>query len=90
MRPIGIADPAVMLAALRRDHPCAACWRRAHRDASGAGHDAAVFARMGIPTGMIFVRNEHGSHNPDEAMTLDDFAVATRALLGVLLEFPPS
>jgi beta-ureidopropionase / N-carbamoyl-L-amino-acid hydrolase len=37
---------------------------------------------------MIFVRNEHGSHNPDEAMTLDDFAVATRALLGLLLEFP--
>jgi N-carbamoyl-L-amino-acid hydrolase len=56
--------------------------------ASGAGHDAAVFAKMGIPTGMIFVRNEHGSHNPDEAMTLDDFAVATRALLGLLLDFP--
>jgi N-carbamoyl-L-amino-acid hydrolase len=56
--------------------------------ASGAGHDAAVFAKMGIPTGMIFVRNDHGSHNPDEAMTLDDFAVATRALLGLLLEFP--
>jgi beta-ureidopropionase / N-carbamoyl-L-amino-acid hydrolase len=58
--------------------------------ASGAGHDAAVFAKMGIPTGMIFVRNDHGSHNPDEAMTLDDFAVATRALLGLLLEFPLS
>jgi N-carbamoyl-L-amino-acid hydrolase len=28
---------------------------------------------MGVPTGMIFVRNEHGSHNPREAMTLDDF-----------------
>src|SRR6266849_5527391 len=26
--------------------------------ASGAGHDAAVFAKMGIPTGMIFVRSE--------------------------------
>src|SRR6266403_2367551 len=58
--------------------------------ASGAGHDAAVFAKMGIPTGMIFVRNEYGSHNPDEAMTLDDFGVATRALLGLLLNFPPS
>src|SRR5450631_2658208 len=58
--------------------------------ASGAGHDAAVFAKMGIPTGMIFFRNEHGSHNPDEAMTLDDFAVATRALLGLLLDFPLS
>ena len=34
--------------------------------ASGAGHDAAVFAKVGMPTAMIFVRNEHGSHNPDE------------------------
>ena len=56
---------------------------------SGAGHDAAVFAKMGIPTGMIFVRNEHGSHNPDEAMSLDDFDVAARALLGLLRDFPP-
>jgi N-carbamoyl-L-amino-acid hydrolase len=56
--------------------------------ASGAGHDAAVFAKMGIPTGMIFVRNEHGSHNPDEAMTMDDFGIATGALLGVLQDFP--
>lgn len=56
--------------------------------ASGAGHDAAVFAKLGIPTGMIFVRNEHGSHNPAEAMALDDFAVATRALIDLLLDFP--
>jgi beta-ureidopropionase / N-carbamoyl-L-amino-acid hydrolase len=55
---------------------------------SGAGHDAATFMQMGIPTGMIFVRNDHGSHNPDEAMALDDFAVATAALLGLLLDFP--
>jgi len=41
--------------------------------ASGAGHDAAVFANAGIPSGMIFVRNRNGSHNPDEAMTIDDF-----------------
>jgi beta-ureidopropionase / N-carbamoyl-L-amino-acid hydrolase len=55
---------------------------------SGAGHDAAVFAKMGVPTGMIFVRNDHGSHNSEEAMTLDDFGVATRALFGVLQDFP--
>src|SRR5438874_12270768 len=47
--------------------------------ASGAGHDAAVFAKVGIPSAMIFVRNEHGSHNPDEAMSLDDFAVGSRS-----------
>ena len=56
--------------------------------ASGAGHDAAVFAKVGIPCGMVFVRNDHGSHNPDEAMSMDDFAVGARALLGLLTDFP--
>lgn len=56
--------------------------------ASGAGHDAAVFAKLGIPTAMIFVRNANGSHNPDEAMELDDFAVATEALVRLLDDFP--
>ena len=56
--------------------------------ASGAGHDAAVFAKLGIPTAMVFVRNEHGSHNADEAMSLDDFAVGTRTLMGLLMDFP--
>jgi beta-ureidopropionase / N-carbamoyl-L-amino-acid hydrolase len=56
--------------------------------ASGAGHDAAVFAKLGIPTAMIFVRNENGSHNPSEAMALDDFAVATQALVRLLANFP--
>ena len=40
---------------------------------SGAGHDAAVFANAGVPSGMIFVRNRNGSHNPDESMAIDDF-----------------
>ncbi len=55
---------------------------------SGAGHDAAVFAKVGIPSAMIFVRNHHGSHNADEAMALEDFAAGTQALLGLLLDFP--
>lgn len=29
---------------------------------------------------MIFVRNQNGSHNPDEAMEMDDFALATRVM----------
>ena len=37
------------------------------------GHDAAVFANGGTPSAMIFVRNSHGSHNPDEAMAIEDF-----------------
>lgn len=42
--------------------------------ASGAGHDAANFAGAGIPSVMLFVRNQNGSHNPDEAMDMADFA----------------
>ena len=41
--------------------------------ASGAGHDAATFAQAGIDAGMIFIRNENGSHNPDEWMEMADF-----------------
>lgn len=47
---------------------------------SGAGHDAAVFADNGVPTGMIFIRNRNGSHNPREAMEIDDFMVASSVL----------
>ncbi|MBJ3776571.1 Zn-dependent hydrolase [Acuticoccus mangrovi] len=48
--------------------------------ASGAGHDAATFAGAGVPSVMLFVRNANGSHNPDEAMEMDDFECATRLL----------
>ena len=44
---------------------------------SGGGHDAAVFANAGIPTGMVFVRNRNGSHNPNEAMEVADFMAGT-------------
>ena len=47
---------------------------------SGAGHDAAVFAGAGIPTLMVFVRNQNGSHNPDEAMRMEDFDAAVRLI----------
>ncbi|SUY26537.1 N-carbamoyl-L-amino acid hydrolase [Burkholderia oklahomensis] len=49
---------------------------------SGAGHDAALFANAGVPSGMLFVRNDHGSHNPHEAMSIDDFMLGA----GVLAE----
>jgi N-carbamoyl-L-amino-acid hydrolase len=48
---------------------------------SGGGHDVASFAAAGVPAGMLFVRNQHGSHNPREAMRMDDFAAATGVLL---------
>jgi beta-ureidopropionase / N-carbamoyl-L-amino-acid hydrolase len=48
--------------------------------ACGAGHDAAVFSGTGFSTLMLLVRNQNGSHNPDEAMGMADFAVVTRLL----------
>jgi N-carbamoyl-L-amino-acid hydrolase len=51
---------------------------------SGAGHDAAVFANAGVPSGMIFVRNRNGSHNPDEAMEIADFLREVDILHGVV------
>jgi len=54
--------------------------------ASGAGHDSAVFGTQGVPTAMIFVRNDHGSHNPDEAMELADFAQGLRLLVAAVEE----
>lgn len=47
---------------------------------SGAGHDASLFANAGIPSGMLFIRNQNGSHNPDEAMDMDDFMLGVQAL----------
>ena len=52
---------------------------------SGAGHDAAVFANAGVPSAMIFIRNEHGSHNPHEAMDMEDFMLGTRLLMKAVL-----
>ncbi|OKH88153.1 Zn-dependent hydrolase [Thalassospira sp. TSL5-1] len=52
---------------------------------SGAGHDAAVFANNGVPTGMIFIRNRNGSHNPREAMEIDDFMAASSVLYEYLI-----
>jgi N-carbamoyl-L-amino-acid hydrolase len=53
--------------------------------ASGAGHDAAIFAAAGVPSAMVFVRNEHGSHNPREAMDFDDFCTGAALLREMLL-----
>jgi N-carbamoyl-L-amino-acid hydrolase len=55
--------------------------------ASGAGHDTAMFALAGIPSAMIFIRNENGSHNPYEAMDMDDFDKAV-VVLAYMLSTP--
>ncbi len=50
-----------------------------------AGHDCATFANQGVPSAMIFFRNDHGSHNANEAMDIGDFAQGCR-LLDALLD----
>ncbi|MBN8997053.1 MAG: hydantoinase/carbamoylase family amidase [Rhizobiales bacterium] len=44
------------------------------------GHDAAMFARAGVASAVLLVRNQNGSHNPEEAMRMEDFGAATKVL----------
>lgn len=55
---------------------------------SGAGHDASLFANAGVPSGMLFVRNQNGSHNPHEAMNIDDFMLGVQVLADALNQLP--
>lgn len=80
--PIDRVRPAVMDCGLREDLRAAAeeLAISALDMPSGGGHDAADFWEVGIPSSMLFVRNANGSHNPHEAMEIDDFMQATRVL----------
>jgi acetylornithine deacetylase/succinyl-diaminopimelate desuccinylase-like protein len=53
---------------------------------SGAGHDAAVLAAAGVPTGMLFVRSLNGgvSHTPEEESSPEDVALAVDVLTDAL------
>jgi acetylornithine deacetylase/succinyl-diaminopimelate desuccinylase-like protein len=53
---------------------------------SGAGHDAAVLALAGVPTGMLFVRSLNGgvSHSPAELSSDEDVDLAVDVLTGAL------
>jgi beta-ureidopropionase / N-carbamoyl-L-amino-acid hydrolase len=80
---VGRVDPLIKSAM----HTCATELRIPVLDlGSPASHDAAAFAASGVPMGMIFVRNENGSHNPHEAMTIDDFMVGTTLLTRLLCQ----
>jgi acetylornithine deacetylase/succinyl-diaminopimelate desuccinylase-like protein len=54
--------------------------------ASGAGHDAGVLARAGVPAAMLFVRagNDGVSHSPDEDAAPEDVALALDVLADAL------
>jgi N-carbamoyl-L-amino-acid hydrolase len=73
----GFLDDALV----QRLRDCAAARGIAtHEMPSGGGHDALAFHEAGVPAAMLFIRNQNGSHNPDEAMEMDDFAEAARIL----------
>ncbi|CDX40151.1 Amidase, hydantoinase/carbamoylase family protein [Mesorhizobium sp. ORS 3359] len=82
-------DPATMSAALiaKLDRAATELQMEAPHVPSGAGHDAATFAGAGIPTAMLFVRNENGSHNPTEAMEIADLDQAIRLLFRFVTDF---
>jgi len=52
---------------------------------SPGSHDAAAFADAGVPTAMVLVRNENGSHNPDESMEIGDLLDAAAVVAGWIL-----
>lgn len=80
------STPAILDAGQRAGLKVAAACEgiRAIEMPSGAGHDTATFAGRGVPASLIFVRNQNGSHNPFEAMRIEDFACAVRTLLSFL------
>jgi hydantoinase/carbamoylase family amidase len=55
---------------------------------SGAGHDAQVLARAGVPVAMLFVRSLNGgvSHSPAESSAPEDVAACVDALEAALAQ----
>jgi acetylornithine deacetylase/succinyl-diaminopimelate desuccinylase-like protein len=53
---------------------------------SGAGHDAGVLARAGVPSAMLFVRSLNGgaSHSPNELSSDEDVKLSVDVLAGAL------
>lgn len=66
-----------------------ACMAEDHRVpvlGTGAGHDAGILTNAGVPTGMLFVRNQTGaSHTPAEEATLEDGAIGVLQLARSLM-----
>jgi hydantoinase/carbamoylase family amidase len=60
------------------------------RMASGGGHDAMDFTKIGKPAGMVFTACDRGlSHNPNERVEPDAMAAGTRVLAQTLFEYRP-
>ena len=82
-------EPAEVSAALnaRMDAMARQYGLRCRPIPSGAGHDAAVLGNAGVPVAMIFVANQHGSHNPNEALKIEDFIQGTDLLWRTVQNF---
>ncbi|MGH6645262.1 MAG: M20/M25/M40 family metallo-hydrolase, partial [Bradyrhizobium sp.] len=52
------------------------------------GHDAAMFARAGIPCAVLLIRNANGSHNSEEALDRKDFAAGVHVLARAMHRLP--
>lgn len=85
--PMTLIPPTDMDAGLRQDMQTGSIELgiEAKHMPSGGGHDAEEFAKAGIPASMIFIRNQNGSHNPDEAIRMEDFEVGAQLLMWMLL-----
>ncbi len=81
------SDPTPLDANLRK-----LLWRAANtlgiapHEMATVGHDASIFARAGIPAAMLLIRNQHGSHNAQEAMEMADFGLGTQILTSALFD----
>ncbi|MBL6454963.1 hydantoinase/carbamoylase family amidase [Belnapia sp. T6] len=76
--PRSSAAPGAMDATIQAELAAAATARglAPPRLNSPGSHDANNFAAAGVPTGMLLIRNEGGSHNPHESMELHDLLAA--------------
>ncbi|MFP6774085.1 MAG: hydantoinase/carbamoylase family amidase [Alphaproteobacteria bacterium] len=50
------------------------------------GHDASIFARAGMPSAVLLVRNADGSHNANEKMAMDDFEHGVQVLAATMVD----
>jgi len=69
---------SLVQSAERLDIPCT--------EFATVGHDASIFARAGIPAAVLLVRNNDGSHNPDEKMAMADFEQGVQVLAATMIE----
>ena len=51
---------------------------------SGGGHNSVVFARQDVDSAMLVIRNDGGSHNPEDFIEMADFKFVANVLTSFL------